>query len=242
MNEAEKYKKIAVIPAFNEEDRLGKILDKFSTEIIDKVLVVDDGSTDRTAEEARNRGVRVISQEKRTGVGAAIRRGIDYAIENGYDIIVVMAANGKDNPEEIPLLLKPIITDQADYVQGSRYLKGGRSDNTPFLRILAIKMYTLMWSLLLWRRFTDVTNGFRAYRRTLFDDKRINLWQDWLDTYELEYYLHYQVVKLGYRFKEVPVSKIYHAALKRNYTKIRPGRDWWNIVKPLIYLWTCLKK
>ncbi len=79
-----------------------------------------------------------------------------------------------------------------------------------------------------------MTNGFRAYRLGLLDDERIRLEQDWLETYELEYYLHYKVISLGYRFREVAVSKNYPS--RRKYSKIRPVMDWWSIVRPILLL------
>jgi len=87
-----------------------------------------------------------------------------------------------------------------------------------------------------------ITNGFRAYKLKIFLDKQINIWQDWLDDYELEYYIHYKVLTLDYKFKEVPVSKIYPYRHKGGYSNISPFHDWWKIVGPLIYLKTGVKK
>jgi dolichol-phosphate mannosyltransferase len=85
-----------------------------------------------------------------------------------------------------------------------------------------------------------VTNGFRAYKVSLFDDPKINIWQAWLSTYELEYYIHFWVLRLKYKFAEVPVSKIYPS--KKKYSKIRPFLDWWPIIKPLFYLLLRIRK
>ena len=81
-----------------------------------------------------------------------------------------------------------------------------------------------------------MTNGFRAYNTRIFNDERINIWQSWLDGYGLEYYIHYKVLTLGYKTREVPVSKVYPHRHKGGYSKISPLRDWWQIVGPLIYL------
>jgi dolichol-phosphate mannosyltransferase len=97
-------------------------------------------------------------------------------------------------------------------------------------------MYPLLWSVLTKVPCTDVTNGFRAYKAEILKDERINIWQDWLDSYELEYYIHYKVLKIGYRTCEVPVSKIYPYRNKGGYSKINPFRDFWNILRPLFYL------
>ena len=85
-------------------------------------------------------------------------------------------------------------------------------------------------------RCSDVTNGFRAYKASLLKDPRVNIWQDWLDGYELEYYLHYKALTLGYRFIERPVSKTYAFRNKGGYSHISPMRDWWQIVGPLFLL------
>lgn len=234
---------LVIIPVFNEERAIEKIVGGFIKGIVDEILFVDDGSTDSSLSKikmfaesdlGRELNIHYISHGKNLGVGAAIRSGIKYAIANKFDIIVVMAGNGKDNPREIPKLTSPIIDEGYDYVQGSRFLEGGRWDNLPLSRFVAIKIYSLIWTYLLGVKITDVSNGFRAYRTSIFSDPRINIWQDWLSRYELEFYLHYKVITLGYKFKEVPVSKIYPASGK--YTKIRPFVDWWSLVKPLIYL------
>jgi dolichol-phosphate mannosyltransferase len=106
----------------------------------------------------------------------------------------------------------------------------------PFLRGVFSRLYPFFWTLLTDVRCTDVTNGFRAYKLKIFSDRRINIWQGWLDSYELEYYIHYKVLALGYKMKEVPVSKVYSYSHKGGYSNISPFRDWWKIVGPLVYL------
>lgn len=236
-------KTICIIPVFNEEEAIEKIVKRFRKGLVDLILFVDDGSTDSSLERIRafseseggkELNLMYLSHQKNMGVGAAIRTGIKFAIDNKYDIIVVMAGNGKDDPSEIPLLIEPIVKEGYDYVQGARFPKGGRWDNLPLARYIGIKFYSYVWTVLTGKKITDVTNGFRAYRTSLFSDPRINIWQNWLSRYELEYYIHYKVLTLGYIFKEVPVSKIY--PVRGKYTKIRPFIDWWRILRPLIYL------
>ena len=98
-----------------------------------------------------------------------------------------------------------------------------------------IKGYTLVFRLLSGRTSTDVTNGFRAYRLALMADPRVDIQQPWLDHYELEYYVHFKASTLGYRVAEVPVSKTYPVSGK-SYSKIRPFRDWWSIIRPIVLL------
>lgn len=233
---------LLVIPAYNEQGKIGKVVCGIPKDCIDKVVVVDDGSTDRTASEASQPGIEVLRHEKRRGVGAAIRSGIDYALSSGYQVVVVMAGNGKDNPAEISKLLEPILAESYDYVQGSRYLPGGSAGRMPFHRRLGTRLYPLVVRLLTGFPSTDATNGFRAYKTEIFQDPRINIWQDWLDGYELEYYIHYKVITLGYKVKEVPVTKIYPQDVPyKRYTKCRPFIDWFNMLKPVFYLWLRIK-
>jgi dolichol-phosphate mannosyltransferase len=163
-------------------------------------------------------------------------------LETGHDIAVVMAGNGKDDPAEIDRVVEPIVRGECDYVQGSRYLPGGKKSRMPFVRVVFNRLYPLIWTLLTQRRCTDVTNGFRCYRLDILRDHRVNLDQDWLNGYSLEYYLHYKVLALGYRVREVPVSKTYPFGNRGGYSKIQPLKDWWPIVSPLILLFLGVRK
>ena len=154
-----------------------------------------------------------------------------------------MAGNGKDDPREIPRLLRQLIEEGYDYVQGARYLPGGKTENLPLFRRLMIPAHALLFRLLTGCPCTDALNGFRAFRVSLFEEGGINIWQDWLDRYEYETYVHYLVLTRGYRVKEVPVSKIYPARKKgQKYTHIRPFIDWWICLSPLLYLKLGLRK
>jgi dolichol-phosphate mannosyltransferase len=242
MTQADSLKKIAIIPVYNDRSNIVKVLAKFRDKIVDKICIVVDCPTEDdldeigTATAKIGTPVHVIRNEERMGVGYAIREGIEYARENVYDAAVVMAGNNKDDPREIPRLLTPILKEGYDYVQGSRFLPGSRRVKNPFLRGVFSRLYPFIWTLLTNVRCTDVTNGFRAYRLEVFSDKRINIWQSWLDSYQLEYYIHYKVLALGYKTKEVPVSKVYSHRHKGGYSNISPFRDWWRIVGPLVYL------
>lgn len=202
-------------------------------------LFVNDGSSDKTDITVKNflkkeniKNSTVLDNKKNSGVGFTIRRIIKYGIEKKYDICVIMAGNGKDDPNEIPKLIKPIIEEDFDYIQGSRFLEGGSFKNLPFLRKMMIRGFTTIMFLFTGFKSTDATNGFRAYKFSIFNDKRINLDQDWLDRYELETYLHYKVITLGYKIKEIPVSKDYIQGVK-SYSKIRPIVDWWKLARPV---------
>jgi dolichol-phosphate mannosyltransferase len=228
-----------VLPVYNEGAVVADLVRRMPPER-DDVFVVDDGSTDQGPDLAREAGATVLSHGRRRGVGAAIRSGLSAARERGHSYVVVMAGNGKDDPAEIPRVLEPL-HDGYDYVQGSRFLRGGAYRNLPAGRHLLMRGYTLLFRLLTGFPLTDVTNGFRAYRLALLDDPRIRLDQEWLDGYELEYYLHYKVLTLGYRVREVAVSKNYLAG-KRDYSKVRPIVDWWRGLRPVLFLALRMKR
>ncbi|MFX0105278.1 MAG: glycosyltransferase family 2 protein [Candidatus Hodarchaeota archaeon] len=234
-------KVICITTCYNELNKIDKVAAKMDKKVVDEFLIIDDGSTDGSPETAKPYGATVISLKRNMGVGYGIRKGIKYAIKKRYDLIVMIAGNNKDNPKEIKRLLKPITRAGYDFVQGSRFLKGGGYGKMPLYRILATKLHPILFSLISGKWVTESTNGFRAFKASIFDDKRINIWQKWLDKYELEPYLYFKLIKLGYRTTEVPVTKIYPPK-KSGYTKMRPLTGWWSIFRPLFLLGLRLRK
>ncbi|HSE97467.1 MAG TPA: glycosyltransferase family 2 protein [Blastocatellia bacterium] len=233
---------LCVAPAWNEGERITRVVKSVPREAVETTIVVDDGSSDDTGDLAEAAGATVIRSGANRGVGAAIRSGIDYAIEHRYDIVVIVSGGGKTPPEQIPRLLEPILDGRAELVQGSRYLEGGEFLRMPLQRRLGTRAYTLLFSLFCGRRVTDASSGFRAIRVSLFEDKRINLWQDWLDRYELEPYLLFKSLRLRHRVIEVPVTIEYPKTDGIRYTKMRALTDWWKIFRPVFYLGLGLKK
>ena len=233
---------LAASIAHNEASKIGSVLDRFEPGLVDRIVVVDDASTDETPEVIRSKGAVVLTHERRSGAGAAIRTALKYAVAEGFDVVVILAGNDKDRPPEIERLLAAVEDEGCDFVQGSRYLPGGDFGNMPFYRQLATRyVHPLLFSLIVGRRFTDTTNGFRAIRLSALQASGIDLDQRWLDKYELEVYLFYKMVRLGYRVKEVPVTKIYprHAL---GYTKMKPITGWWSILRPLFLLGLHIKR
>jgi dolichol-phosphate mannosyltransferase len=227
---------IAMAPVLDEEQKICEVVRRTPRSVVDEVLVIDDGSTDRSAEVARGMGAEVLDMGATVGVGAALRAGYGHAVEHGFDVAVVMAGNNKDSPEEIPLLLDPIAEDRADFVQGSRFLRRGAPlGEMPLYRRIATRLHPLLFSLVARRRVTDSTNGFRAIHRRVLADPRLDLSPSWLDGYELEPYLYLLTVRMGYRTTEVPVTKVYPAK-HLGQTKMKPFVDWWSILRPLVLL------
>jgi dolichol-phosphate mannosyltransferase len=226
-------KVLLIAPAFNEEAKIGEVVRRTPRDIVDTVLVVDDGSTDGTAAAARRHGAEIISLDRVYGVGYAIRRGCEEARRRGFDIVVVIAGNNKDAPEEITRLLDPICDAGYDFVMGSRYLTGGRyGGDMPLYRKLATRLHPFLVGFFCGKRVTESSNGYRAMKVSVLHDPRIDLQQRWLDGYQLEVYLLIKLLKLGYRTTEAPVSKIYPTKAVGN-TKMRPLVDWWNMLAPI---------
>jgi dolichol-phosphate mannosyltransferase len=233
---------VLIIPVWNEELKIGSVVERVPKDVVDEVLVVDDGSDDRSAQVAADLGARVLTLGHTVGVGVAIRTGYAFALDNGFDIAVVIAGNNKDEPDEIPSLLDPIVEDRADLVQGSRFLSEHPSFGPmPAYRKIATRLHPMLFSVVARRKVTDSTNGFRAIRSQILTDRRIDLKQDWLAKYELEPYLYLQAIRLGYRVLEVPVTKIYPAKAL-GQTKMKPMVDWWRLLSPIFYVGLGIKR
>ena len=232
---------LAATFAFNEGEKIRRTLARHPAARAYDLLVHDDGSTDGSLDDV-DAGVTVLRTKENYGIGAAMKRVFQYALDHDYDVLVIQAGNDKDDPLEIPALLAPLERDGADFVQGSRFLEGGGFGNMPKYRVLSTRViHPLIFSLAAGKRVTESTNGFRAFRTALLRDPRIDWRQEWLDRYELEPYLMLKAIALGYRHVEVPVTKVYppHA---QGYTKMRPFIDWWSIIRPVVYLGLGVRK
>jgi dolichol-phosphate mannosyltransferase len=233
---------IAIAPVLDEEVKIGKVVERVPRDVVELTLIVDDGSTDDSAQVARDRGATVVSLGRIMGVGAAIRTGYEYALEHGFDIAVVMAGNNKDWPEEIPMLIDRIVRGEADFVQGSRWIIDDQDfGEMPLYRKFATRLHPWLFSLISGHEMTDSTNGFRAISSSTLEHLMPSLHQDWLDEYELEVYLLYKAIKEGFRVTEVGVHKTYPPKAI-GQTKMAPITGWWSILRPLFLLGFGVKK
>jgi dolichol-phosphate mannosyltransferase len=232
---------LACVFVYNEGEKLQTTLARFPVERDYDVVVMDDGSSDGAPAIIDQFPFVHLRHETNRGVGAAFRTVFAYANAQGYDVFIPMAGNGKMHPADIPRLLKPILEDGFDYVQGSRYMSGGLHEHLPVFRKVTIPILTRLIGVLIGFRGTDLTCGFRAYKLAIIRDPRLDITQSWLDRYEMEYYIHYYAVKFGYRITEAPVAMRYPAS-KKNYSKIRIFTGWWSMLRPWVYLVLGLRK
>lgn len=160
---------VACIPAFDEEVTIAKVVAR-AKKHVDKVVVVDDGSTDDTALIAESQGAFVVRHERNLGYGTAIRSCFNAARDLKADVIVTIDADGQHDPDQIPILIEPIKKGLADIVVGSRFLSASDKTEMPRYREAGIRMLTRFTDAASRMQLTDVQSGFRAYSRKAFEE------------------------------------------------------------------------
>lgn len=159
-----------VIAAYNEEKKIETVIDKLKENNYKNIVVVDDGSKDKTSIIAKEKGVHILKHIINRGQGAALQTGISYALNNNADIIVTFDADDQHNPTEIETITKPIKEGKVDAALGSRFLK---TNNIPFLRKIMLKGAILVILVMYRIKLTDAHNGFRALSRVAASKIRI---------------------------------------------------------------------
>ena len=192
---------VCVIPAFNEEATIGRIVGA-ALKHCGTVIVVDDNSEDRTAELSRKAGATVIRHVLRLGTGGALSTGFRAALRSDFDIILTMDGDGQHTPDEIPAILDPIQRREADIVIGSRLL--GEPGSMPFIKRVGNKVLSTAASIACGTRITDSQSGFRAYRRELLEYVMHRAWD-----YRWASEILVLAARADFRIKEVPIAAIY---------------------------------
>ena len=199
------------------------------------IVVADGGSTDGSLAlpSLADFSLRALLVKRDSGnLSAQMRMAIAFALEEGYDGLVVIDGNGKDDVAAVPQFIH-LLDEGYDHVQGSRYIPGGRGINTPLSRTLGVRLlHAPLISLAAGARYTDTTNGFRAYSRRLLTDPRVQPLRDIFVGYELHYYLAIRAARLGFRVTETPVTRRYPAS-GQTPTKISPVKGNLSVLKTL---------
>ena len=225
------------IPVLNEGERFRRQLAAMRTiaQSVD-VLIADGGSTDGSTNHAilRDHGIRaLVVLRQPEGLSSQLRAVYACALQEGYEGIVTIDGNDKDDPAEIARFLQQL-DEGMDCVQGSRYVPGGKAINTPFIRTLAIKLiHAPLVSLASGIRYTDTTNGFRAYSRRLLLPPRVQPFRDVFRGYDLLWYMSIRAPRTGHRTREIPVTRRYPASGPVP-TKIKSVRGYARVLGSLI--------
>jgi len=197
---------VACIPAYNEEDTIGAVVSK-ALKHVDLVIVCDDGSTDLTGEVAREAGALVIRHAENMGYGAALRTLFNKARAIDPDVMVILDGDGQHDPDDIPDLIEPILSGEADIVVGSRFL--GKTD-MPAYRGIGIRLISLVVRLTAYPNIRDAQSGFRAYSRRAIRAIRITERGMGASTEIL-----LKAAYHGLKLKEVPVEVSYAGVVPR---------------------------
>jgi glycosyltransferase involved in cell wall biosynthesis len=205
-----------IIPAFNEEQSLPAVLAELEALSGFDVVVVDDGSTDRTADVARSAGTPVLVLPFNLGIGGALRCGFRYAVEQGYQQAVQLDADGQHDPDELVTLLQPI-GQGIDLAVGSRFADDAHEYDVGGTRRTAMGVLRFVVRLLSGRSFTDTSSGFRAFSRPMLEY--------FADHYPSEYMESVEALLLalgaGFRVEEVPTRMHARTAGKASTLRIR---------------------
>ena len=159
-------RRVALVPAFNEEANVGRVIDEIrAVDPMVDIVVVDDGSVDRTADVAREHGATVVRLPFNLGIGGAVQTGFRYAFEQGYDLAVRLDGDGQHDPSQLDRILRPVLADEADIAVGSRFAGAREGYRSSRSRRVGIRLLAWVVSRIVGRRVTDTTSGFQALNR-----------------------------------------------------------------------------
>ncbi|MFL5331219.1 MAG: glycosyltransferase family 2 protein [Gemmataceae bacterium] len=198
----------------NENGKLLKQLEKMRDLQGVDVVIADGGSTDGSTRREVVEALNVNTLLVKTGpgkLGAQMRMAFAWALDRGYRGVITIDGNNKDGPDAIPRFVEALESGN-DHVQGSRFIRGGISENLPLSRWFGVKfIHSPLISVASHFRYTDTTNGFRAYSARFLADPRVAVFRDQFVGYELHYYLAIRAARLGFRVTEIPVARRYPA-------------------------------
>ena len=193
-------KSVAIIPAYNEEVALGSIILR-TLQYVDEVIIVNDGSDDKTVDVAKLAGAEIINHATNLGKGEALKSG--FSAIGDVDVVVTIDGDGQHNPDEIPSLIKPIIEDGADLVNGSRYMNGPE-ENTPAYRRVGQQVLDNATNISAGIKVTDSQSGFRA-----FSPAACKVFRFYDTGFGIESEMLVDVAEAGLKIVEVPITVRY---------------------------------
>ncbi len=214
---------LVIIPAFNEQEQIGPVVQQVKRKIPQaQILVVDDGSSDQTEQRALTSGAKVVSHPFNMGYGAALQTGYKYAVKYSFDFVLQMDGDGQHDPRYLPILLKGVEEGTTDVIIGSRFLGEGEY-RSPWLRRIGIRLFGIIASRLCGQKITDPTSGYQALNRQAVEFcARDSFPRDYPDA-DVLVMLH----RAGLRIQEVPVCMTHNSR----------GRSMHNGLKPLYYIY-----
>lgn len=202
-----------VIPIINEGEKFKKQLKRVSqySKFVD-IIIADGGSTDGSTDHTFLKKNKVRALLVKTGPGrlsAQYRMAFAYVADQKYKGVITIDGNGKDDPKSIPDFIK-LFEQGYDYIQGSRFIKGGKAINTPFVRTIGIRfILSPILSFGAKKIYTDVTNGHRAYSHSLLTNEELKLFRNIFERYEILFYVTARANRLGLKTIELPVTRAY---------------------------------
>lgn len=225
---------LAIIPAYNEDANIGRVVSEIRGAAKDiDVIVIDDGSTDKTALCARGAGAKVVRLSSNMGYGVALQTGFKYAYEREYDFMVQLDGDGQHDPAYIPDMLKVVIAGEADLVLGSRFLSKTAPNGNPMVqykaskaRKLGILLFAFLTTKLIGFKVTDPTSGYQAF------NKRVIAFftQDFFPCDFPDADVIVMLYRAGFKIKEFPM----YMSIRENGKSMHSG------IKPVYYVFKML--
>lgn len=232
-----KNKYCVCVFVINEGQKIIKQIERMTilTQQVD-IIIADGGSTDGSLQLKHLKNYQVtalLTKNDKGKLGTQMRMAFHWALQQGYEGIVVIDGNGKDGIEDIPAFVEKM-KQGYDFVQGSRFIPGGYHENTPLSRLVGLKLvHVPAIRLASGFKYTDTTNGFRAYSSKFLSHTDVAVFRSIFDGYELHYYLAIRAATLGFKVCEIPVSRVYPSDGKVP-TKISPISGNLNVLQKLL--------
>jgi len=216
-----------IIPAFNEAKNIANIIKRIKSYNL-KVLVIDDGSVDNTAEIALNSDVEVIKNKRNLGKGASLIRGFDYALKNNFDAVITMDADGQHLPEDLPKFIQKAKQSNNSIFIGNRMLNPLKM---PLIRKLTNRVMSFLISLIIKQKVPDTQCGFRLIKRELLEKLKLNT-----KHYDTESEIIIKSALLGYAIESIPIRCVYESKKSQINPIVDTFRFIWFLIKIKIRL------